>query len=86
MADTLSRKLIVERNVGAIPGIPPTKGIEPINHALLSDDSLLLGGDSLRIERVFNEILQSFCNISGALVNKRKILVYGWNTNEQTIL
>jgi hypothetical protein len=61
------------------------KGTEPINHALFVDDSLLLGGASLRIARAFNEIIQNFCCISGALVNKRKSVVYGWNTNEQTI-
>jgi hypothetical protein len=85
MADSLSRKLIAERNVGEISGIRPAKGTDPINHALFVDDSLLLGGSSLRIARAFNEIIQNFCCISGALVNKRKSVVYGWNTNEQTI-
>ena len=82
----MSRKFIAKRNVGEILGIQSAKGIEPINHALFVDDSLLLGGSSLRIARVFNEILQIFCIVSGALVNKRKSAVYGWNTNEQTIL
>jgi hypothetical protein len=86
MADSLSRKLIAERNVGTIPGIRPTKGTEAVNHALFVDDSLLLGGASLRIARAFNEIIQNFCCISGALVNKRKSVVYGWNTEEKTIL
>jgi hypothetical protein len=85
MADSLSRKLIDERNDGTIPGIRPTKGTKSINHDLFVDDSLLLGGDSLQIARAFNEIIQNFCCISGALVNKRKSVVYGKNTNEQTI-
>ena len=84
--DSLSRKLTAERNVGAISGIRLTKEIEPINHPLFVDDSLLPGGASLRIARVFQKILQSFCTISGVLVNKIKSVVYGWNTNEQTIL
>ena len=83
---SLSRKLIAERNEGVIPGIQSTKGIDPIDHALFYDDSLLLGGASLRIVRSFHEILQSFCSISGVLINKRKSVVYGWNTNEHTIL
>jgi len=37
MKDSLSRKLIAERNVEAIPGIRPVKGTEPINHALFVD-------------------------------------------------
>ena len=40
----------------------------------------------MRIDRAFHEILQIFCKISRALVNKRKKDVYGWNTDEQTIL
>ena len=86
LPDSLSRKLTAERNVGVIPGIRSMKWIYPINHALFVDDSLLLGGVSLRIARAFHEILQSFCSISGALINKRKSVVYKWNTNEQTIL
>ena len=86
LADTFSRKLTAERNVGAISGIRLTKEIEPINHPLFVDDSLLPGGASLRITRVFQKILQSFCTISGVLVNKIKSAMYGWNTYEQTIL
>jgi hypothetical protein len=77
--------MIAERNVGEILGIQLVKGTESINHALFDDDSLLLGGDSLRIARVFNEIIQNLCCISRVLVNKRKSVVYGWNTNEKTI-
>jgi hypothetical protein len=61
------------------------KGIDPINHALFADDSLMLGGASIKIAKNFNEILQSFCNISGALMNKRKSAIYGWNTEQQII-
>jgi hypothetical protein len=85
MADTLSRKLIVEKMVGSVPGIRLTKGLDPINHALFADDSLMLGGASIKIAKNFNEILQSFCSISGALINKRKSVVYGWNVEQQTI-
>ena len=50
------------------------------------DDSLLLGGASFRMARAFKEILQNFCLISGALINNRKSIVYGWNTDHSTIL
>ena len=46
----------------------------------------MLGGASLRIARVFNEIPQSLCSISGVLVNKKKSAVYGWNIDQQTII
>jgi hypothetical protein len=59
MEDSLSRKLIAKRNAREIVGIQLATGIEPINHALFVDDSLLLGGASLQIERSFNEIIQT---------------------------
>ena len=70
MAEVLSRKLSAEITVDIIPGIRAPRGAEPINHALFTDDSLLLGGASLNITCVFNGILQKFCSISGALINK----------------
>ena len=85
MVDTLSRKLTVGKNDGIIPGIKSTSGVESINYALFVDDTLLLGGASLRLERIFKEIMQHFCIISGALINNRKSLVYGSNADPSTI-
>jgi hypothetical protein len=85
MADSLSRKLTTEKMVGSVLGIRLTKGPDPINHALFVDDSLMLGGASINISKNFSKILQSFCNISGGLINKKKIAVYGWNVEQQTI-
>ena len=59
--------------------------MDPINHALFVDDSLLLGGASLKIARAFIEILQIFCLISGALINQIKSVVYGWNVDHLAI-
>jgi hypothetical protein len=83
--NTLSRKLTAEKKIGSVPGIRLTKGLDPINHALFADDSLMLGGASIKIAKNFSEILQGFCSISGALINKRKSAVYGWNADQQTI-
>ena len=85
MVETLSRKLIVEKEAGYILGIKIAKGMDPINHSLFADDSLLLGGASMNIARAFNAILQKLCQISGALINKNKIAVYGWNVEHSTI-
>ena len=57
MVDSLGRKITVEKNVGTIPGIKSASDVESINHALFVDDMLLLGGDSLRLARVFKEIM-----------------------------
>ena len=77
MADTLSRKLTAGKNDGIIPGIYLASGDEAINHALFADDTLLMGGDSFKMERVFAEIMHHFCIILGALVNNCKSTVYG---------
>lgn len=72
--------------VGSIPGIKAEIGVDPINHALFTNDSLLLGGASIKIAKAFKEILQHFCLITGALINKRKSVVYGCNADRPTIL
>jgi hypothetical protein len=66
MADSLSRKLTAERLVGNIPGLKPSTGAEPLNHALFADDSLLLGGASIRIAKAFDTVLRNYCRVSGA--------------------
>jgi hypothetical protein len=42
----------------------------------------MLGGASVKIAKNFNEILQNFCSISGALINKRKSAMYGWKIEQ----
>eukprot|EP00253_Pinus_taeda_P020349 PITA_20349 len=85
MENSLSRKLTLEKQKGCLPGIRIVKGIDPVNHALFADDSLLLGGASPRIVKSFKIILQKYCSISGALVSERKSDVYGWNTEQHKI-
>eukprot|EP00253_Pinus_taeda_P013620 PITA_13620 len=85
MADSLRRKLTLEKQKGSLPGIRIVKGIEPVNHALFADNSLLLGGASPRIAKSFKSVLQKYCSISGALVSERKSDVYGWNTEQHKI-
>ena len=74
MAENLTRKLSIENEAGYILSINISRGVDPINHALFIDDSLLLGGASLKIVWAFNEFLQKFCLISGALINNKKVL------------
>ena len=61
------------------------KGLDHINHAFFTDDSLLLGGASIRISNVYKLILHSFYNVSSALINDRKSVLYGWNVEQQAI-
>ena len=82
MAESLSRKLSVEKEVGFLSSIKIARGIDPINHALFANDSLLLGGASLMIARAFNVVFQKFYQSLGALINKSKSGVYGWNVDQ----
>eukprot|EP00253_Pinus_taeda_P006872 PITA_06872 len=86
MADSLSRKLIAERIFGSLPGLKPSTGVDPLNHALFADDSLLLGGASTRISKAFDSVLKSYCRVSGALVNESKSEIYSWNTDQQELI
>ena len=86
MAEYLSRKLLAELAVGSLLGIKIASGVNPFNHALFANDSLLLGGASLTIARAFNGILLNFYLSSGALINKNKSVVYGWNVDQRSFL
>ena len=79
-------KLSDEKEVGYLPGIKIARGIDLINHALFTEDSLLLGGASMKITWDFNVILQNFCQSSSALINKNKSAVYGWNVEHLALL
>ena len=74
MVESLRRKLTIAKEAGFIPGIKIARGVDAINHALFVDDSLLLGGASLTIAWAFKYILQNYCLISKALINKKKVL------------
>ena len=60
MADSLSRKLIVEKEEGTNLGVRLMKGLEPLNHALFAVDNILLGRASIKIAKVYSGILQKF--------------------------
>ena len=49
MVESLSRNFTAELVAGSLHGIKAARGVDPINHALFADNSLLLGGASLNI-------------------------------------
>ena len=77
VADSLSRRLSRLQAEGLLPRLSFRNGVYPINHALFADDSLLLGGASMNISWEFIVILKKFFQISLALINKNKSVVYG---------
>ena len=58
MVESLSKKLLDEKEAGYIPGIKIARDVDTINHALFANDSLLLGGASMKIAWDFNVILE----------------------------
>ena len=82
MANSLSRKLVAPKYDGIIPGITSSVGVGATKHALFADDTLLLGGASLKMAQVFSEIMHQFCIILGALINKSKSVMFGWNVDQ----
>ena len=82
MVESLSRKLLVEKEAGFLPSIKIAREIDPINHDIFANDSLLLGGAYLMIARAFNVVLQKLCQSSRDLINKIKSGVYGWNVDQ----
>ena len=53
MVDSLSIKLTTGENDGIISRITSVVGVEAINHVLFVDDTLILGGASLKMTRAF---------------------------------
>jgi len=86
MEDSLNQKLTAKRLVGNILGLKPSNGAEPLNHALFANDSLLLGGASIKIARAFGTVLRNHCRLSGALVNERKRGVFSWNIDQHELI
>lgn len=82
MVDSLSGKLLAERNVGTLPGIRTIQGFRSMNHSLFTDDSIFLGEDSLLNAKNLKFILQNYCEVSGGLFNYNKISIYCWNIDQ----
>eukprot|EP00253_Pinus_taeda_P018012 PITA_18012 len=70
---------------GSLPGLKPSNTSPAQNHALFVDDSLLLGGASVRIAKSFDSVLKCFCRVLGASINERKSEAYGWNIGQQEL-
>ena len=68
-----------------IPGLSFKAGIQPINHALFADDSILLGSASPQIARHFLQSLDLFLRSSGSKANLDKCQLYWWHSNVNTL-
>ena len=82
----MNHLVVNSKEAGYLPGIKIARGLDPINHVFFADDPLFLGGASMKIACAFHVILSKFYHILGALINKTKSVVYGWNVDSPVIL
>ena len=72
VVDSLSRKLNRLQEGGLLPSLSFKTRVQPINHALFSDDTILLGSASPKIARNFLRPLDLFLRSSGSSANLDK--------------
>ena len=63
MVDSLSRKLVADREAGKMLGVRLEKGLHTINNASFFDDSPFLGGSSLKIAKAFKDLIQNYFQV-----------------------
>ena len=85
VADSLSIRLNRLLEDGKIQGLSFNAGVQPINHALFMDDTILLGSASPIIARTFLQSLDLLLRSSRNMVNLDKFHLYGWNCNVNTL-
>jgi hypothetical protein len=86
MAEALNRRVEHEQVAGSIPCIIISIGVNRINNSQFLDDTLLMGGDSKIIARIFKFILDQYSFISGGLINKIKRKINAWNVSTNTLM
>ena len=85
MADSLSRNLEHCRSNSTLIGLSISRGTKRINHSLFENDTLLLGGASCIVAKIFKAILDSFMEVSVGLINNGKSCLCSWNTPIRTL-
>jgi hypothetical protein len=72
----MGHKLNQERQQKNILGIRIATGVRRINHSWFVDDTLLIGGASTIMARIFKKILDQFLEVSGGALNSAKCYIY----------
>ena len=70
--DSLNRRLNRLKNEEIFPGISFVRGVQTINHAQFTDDTILLGSASTQIARRFKSSFDLFLKISRSKLNSHK--------------
>jgi hypothetical protein len=81
-ASSLSYILEKRRFDQDILGLQIVRGVKEINHALFTDDSLLLGEAFVHTSCQFKLVVDEFCEASASRLNVGKCHLYGWNVSQ----
>jgi hypothetical protein len=85
-ASVLSYQLENSRIRSNLQGQKITQGVKEINHAQFADNTLLLGGPSLLVAKIFKEELDAYAAVSGSEISQEKSKIYGWNITPNEML
>jgi hypothetical protein len=85
MVKELGRIPLEARIIGKLLRINITQGIKETNHTQFVDDTLLIGGASPIIARIFIEAIEKYLESSRGKVKNDKCKVYGWKTNPRML-
>ena len=81
MVNTLSRLLEEECIKGHILRIQIASNVKSFNHSQFIDDTLLMGGASVNMEKCFKRVLDTFCDALENLIIYAKSNLYTWNAS-----
>jgi hypothetical protein len=73
-ASALNFILEKRRSEQDILGLQIVRGVKEINHALFTDDSLLLGAATFHTTSQFKLVVDEFCKASGSKLNAEKVI------------
>jgi hypothetical protein len=75
-ASVLIYQLENARICSNLQGLKITQGVKEINHVQFVDDTLLLGGASRLVEKIFKEELDAYAVVSGSEISQTKSKIY----------
>ena len=81
----MSKNIQHLKESGDLKGLKIARGVKVVNHAQFADDTILLGGASSIIAKIFKCAFSTFLKASDDKVNSTKSKVYGWNCPTGTL-
>ena len=77
VVDSLGKKLQQQQELGELKGLKIARGVRVANNAQFVDDTILLGGTSTIIAKMFKNVISTFLNSMDGKLNANKFKIYG---------